>query len=82
MFNKTIFNKNQNYTKPINELEKTDIITFEDMSFYKDFVYELDIEKIKYECKKNKVYLTKVIDGKRTKKSIDELKEELLKLKL
>ena len=47
-----------------------------------EYVDDFDIDKIRLKCKKNKILLTKMIDNKRVKKTLDELKEELEKLNL
>ena len=77
MFNKKLFEKNPNYFTPIEKsIDEPIDFTLDEL------VDDLDIDKIKLECKKKKILLTKNIDGKRVKKTIDELKEELDNLKL
>jgi len=73
MFNRKLFQKNNNYTVP--EVKPIDFTMDE-------YVDDFDIDKIRLKCKKNKVLLTKMIDNKRVKKTLDELKEELEKLNL
>lgn len=76
MFNRKLFIKNPSYTIPLeNNIEPIDITN-------ENIIDDVDIDKIKFDCKKNKILLTKNIDGKRIKKSLEELKEELKNLNL